>query len=383
MDKKRYDKRKGVRFRHLLAARADAALTLSVQHSMSSESSVDDDEVNLAAATCGPAVELSKRSLRSTTPEEQLEIWRKRDKESRRVARGVCAECHKDVFTDQYREFHDSTYFHRECYAKKAACMFLAALRSQLVPADIASPADAISPPTLATDTHGATRLVPPTATAAQAEDEHAVEHEGVAEDEHADEQDEHADEHEKVQTEVATTALREATQAATQNGIEDDPACATPLERTNSALIDEAPGMVTELQAALALSVADLKELSNHNSSLHIQLKSFERVISEERRTQEMLQRELDKGREERVTLSEDLDAVRAEKEKESKDLQSAAKELVRCQMRLQQARKAAQLVCDELRWLDTELTVTREEANELVNFFKVSSWFYIKTGH
>jgi len=47
----------------------------------------------------------------------------------------VCGECGQRVFTDQYREFHAQTYFHRECYAKQVASLFLSALQPLPIPA--------------------------------------------------------------------------------------------------------------------------------------------------------------------------------------------------------------------------------------------------------
>jgi len=47
----------------------------------------------------------------------------------------VCGECGQRVFTDQYREFHAQTYFHRECYATQVPSLFLSALQPLPLPA--------------------------------------------------------------------------------------------------------------------------------------------------------------------------------------------------------------------------------------------------------
>jgi hypothetical protein len=363
----------------------------------------------------GPAVEFSKRSPSALArTEQQLESWSARDKESRRIVRGVCGECHNDVFTDQHREFHDDFYFHRECYARKAACMFLAALQPSQ-PEDQASPADDVFAAQAEDDraTRNLRSLVPAFDADEAADDDHAGEHEAAAEDEHEEAaQDKHADEHVVAQDEHAEEPARtdnvamtvqdvkprgDSGQAALQDGIQDDhPACAIPFERTNSALVDEAD-VIRKLQSALSL--ADLKELGHQKSALRLHTGNVKqareeqraqevlqrevdtvneslpllqslytaRGVREEQRVQDVLQQELDTVRKENMTLSRDLATVRGEKERALKDRQSAVKELVRCQMHLQQARRAAQLVCDELHGLDMELAVTREEANEL----------------
>jgi hypothetical protein len=60
------------------------------------------------------------------------EIRRQVVRESKRVFRGVCGECNTSVFSDQYREFHHETYFHRECYARRTANVLLAVVQPKV-----------------------------------------------------------------------------------------------------------------------------------------------------------------------------------------------------------------------------------------------------------
>ena len=62
----------------------------------------------LQGAAAGHVTELSHRASHdfgdaadSESQEELLSSWRQRDRETRRVFRGVCGECGRNVFTDQ------------------------------------------------------------------------------------------------------------------------------------------------------------------------------------------------------------------------------------------------------------------------------------------
>ena len=62
----------------------------------------------LQGNAAGHVTELSHRASHefgdaadSESQEELLSSWRQRDRETRRVFRGVCGECGRNVFTDQ------------------------------------------------------------------------------------------------------------------------------------------------------------------------------------------------------------------------------------------------------------------------------------------
>ena len=82
----------------------------------------------------GGAEESESRSRRETgdTFEDKR---RKEGKGVKRLFRGVCGECQEGVFSDQYREMHNDTYYHRECYARRVAN-----LRVAQAPSAVAQP---------------------------------------------------------------------------------------------------------------------------------------------------------------------------------------------------------------------------------------------------
>ena len=77
------------------------------------------------------AEESESRSRRETwdTFEDKR---RKEGKAVKRLFRGVCGECQEGVFSDQYREMHNDTYYHRECYARRVANLGVAKVPSAI-----------------------------------------------------------------------------------------------------------------------------------------------------------------------------------------------------------------------------------------------------------
>ena len=353
-------------------------------------SSADDagSQTSFNSALAVPDLEFSQRSRPAQSPaarqhgdaapEDMPASWRDRDRQSRRVCRGECGECHAYVFTDQYREFHDNTYFHRECYARKAAQVLISTLTTPPLPGE----EEEEEMPS------GRERTVPDLVTSFEAR---AAErrHEHKRSDDELDMSNERS----LVNGEfgegsahcVAATAAEDFSSARRQTPDEEDAEAdkdallrsvqqiealhrsVQELARADRSAFDAFPAGILQgpdnvphvveqthakLQADLEAAHARSAELEQENGNLQQLLEVSERELNEERSVRESLQAELDRAKSEKVHAEEEFAIMQNEHGRILQEMQSALQErecaVESCHAARQEAERAIQF-CEE----------------------------------
>ena len=358
----------------------------SPEHAHSSADDAGSQTSFNSAALAVPDLEFSQRSRPAQSPaarqhgdaapDDMPASWRDRNRQSRRVCRGECGECHAYVFTDQYREFHDNTYFHRECYARKAAQVLISTLTTPPPPGEEEEKM-----------TSGRERTVPDLVTSFEARAA-----EGRHEHKRSDDELDMSNERSLLNGEVgegsahcvAATAAEDFPSARRQTPDEDAEAdkdallrsvqqiealhrSVQELARADRSAFDAFPAGIshgpdnvphvveqthTKLQADVEAAHARSAELEQENGHLQQLLEMSERELNEERSVRESLQAELDRAKNEKVHAEEEFAIMQNEQGRILQEMQSALQErecaVESCHAARQEAERAIQF-CEE----------------------------------